>query len=88
LHFQVLLRISRAVLTFLVRWKNIQMYFSQFYISMVRAGEESGKLTDSFRYLADYLERQYELTSKTKNALIYPAFVIATFIIVMVLMLT
>jgi type IV pilus assembly protein PilC len=62
--------------------------FSQFYISMVHAGEESGKLTDSFRYLADYLERQYELTSKTKNALIYPAFVIITFITVMVLMLT
>lgn len=62
--------------------------FSQFYISMVKAGEESGKLTDSFRYLADYLEREYELTSKTRNALIYPAFVIATFIVVMILMLT
>jgi type IV pilus assembly protein PilC len=62
--------------------------FSQFYISMVKAGEESGKLTDSFRYLADYLEREYELTSKTRNALIYPAFVITTFIAVMVLMLT
>ncbi len=62
--------------------------FSQFYISMVHAGEESGKLTDSFRYLADYLEREYELTSKTKNALIYPAFVIITFITLMVLMLT
>jgi type IV pilus assembly protein PilC len=65
-----------------------QNVFSTFYINMVRAGEESGKLTDSFRYLADYLERQYELTSKTKNALIYPAFVITTFIVVMVLMLT
>ncbi|HRY62549.1 MAG TPA: type II secretion system F family protein, partial [Candidatus Paceibacterota bacterium] len=33
------------------------------------------------------LERSYELTSKVKNALIYPAFVIASFIIVMILML-
>lgn len=65
-----------------------QNVFSTFYINMVRAGEESGKLTDAFRYLADYLERQYELTSKTKNALIYPAFVITTFIVVMILMLT
>ncbi len=64
-----------------------QNIFSPFYISMVRSGEESGKLTDSFRYLADYLERQYELTTKTRNALIYPAFVIVTFIVVMVLML-
>ncbi len=62
--------------------------FSQFYISMVHAGEESGKLTDSFRYLADYLEREYELTSKTRNALIYPIFVVVTFIVVIVLMLT
>jgi type IV pilus assembly protein PilC len=65
-----------------------QNVFTSFYVNMVRAGEESGKLTDSFKYLADYLEREYELTSKTKNALIYPAFVIVTFITVMVLMLT
>lgn len=62
--------------------------FSNFYVSMVRAGEESGKLTETFKYLADYLERQYELVSKTKNALVYPAFVIVTFIVVMILMLT
>lgn len=62
--------------------------FSNFYISMVRAGEESGKLTETFQYLADYLERQFELMSKTRNALIYPAFVIVTFIVVMILMLT
>jgi type IV pilus assembly protein PilC len=62
--------------------------FSNFYIAMVRAGEESGKLTETFRYLADYLERQYELVSKTKNALVYPAFVVVTFIGVIALMLT
>lgn len=61
--------------------------FSEFYVNMVKAGEESGKLTETFLYLADYLERQYELSSKTKNALIYPAFVILTFVVVMVLML-
>jgi len=62
--------------------------FSDFYVNMVKAGEESGKLTETFLYLADYLDRSYELTSKTKNALIYPAFVVATFAIVMILMLT
>lgn len=60
--------------------------FSDFYINMVKSGEESGKLTQTFTYLADYLERQYQLTSKTKNALIYPAFVIGVFVIVMTLM--
>lgn len=63
-----------------------QDVFSPFYVNMVKAGEESGKLTQTFLYLADYLDRQYELTSKTRNALVYPAFVIVVFITVMVLM--
>lgn len=62
--------------------------FSSFYVNMIKAGEESGKLDETFEYLADYLDRSYEVTSKVKNALIYPAFVIFTFISVMVLMLT
>ncbi len=62
--------------------------FSDFYVNMVRAGEESGKLDQTFLYLADYIDRSYELTSKARNALIYPAFIMATFIGVMTLMLT
>ncbi len=62
--------------------------FSDFYVNMVRAGEESGHIDQSFAYLADYLDRTYEVSSKAKNALIYPAFVIFTFIAVMVLMFT
>jgi type II secretory pathway component PulF len=62
--------------------------FSSFYVNLVRAGEESGSLEKSFDYLADYLDRQYEIVSKAKNALIYPAFVVGIFMVVMVLMLT
>ncbi|MEK7531727.1 MAG: type II secretion system F family protein, partial [Patescibacteria group bacterium] len=62
--------------------------FSGFYVNMVKSGEESGKLSEVFLYLADYLDRNYEVTSKVKNALVYPAFVIFTFFAVMVLMLT
>jgi type IV pilus assembly protein PilC len=62
--------------------------FTSFYVNMVRSGEESGKLDQTFLYLADYLDRNYAVTSKAKNALIYPAFVIFTFVAVMVLMLT
>jgi type II secretory pathway component PulF len=62
--------------------------FTEFYVSMVKAGEESGKLNDTFSYLADYLDRNYELTSKVRGALIYPAFVTATFFVVMILMFT
>ena len=62
--------------------------FSTFYTNMVKSGEESGKLDQTFLYLADYLERNYETTSKARNALIYPSFVIFVFIAVMVIMFT
>lgn len=58
--------------------------FSPFYVNMVKAGEESGKLNESFLYLADYLDRDYELRQKVKKALTYPMFVVGTFIVIMV----
>lgn len=57
--------------------------FSPFYVNMVKAGEESGKLNESFLYLADYLDRDYELRQKIKKALTYPIFVVCTFIAIM-----
>lgn len=62
--------------------------FTSFYVSMVKAGEESGNLDETFVFLADYIDRTHELQSKAKNALIYPSFVVITFIAVMILMFT
>ncbi len=62
--------------------------FSSFYVNMVRAGEESGKLDETFAFLAEYLDRNFELTQKARNALVYPAFIMLTFVVVMVLMMT
>lgn len=62
--------------------------FTPFYVNMVRAGEEAGKLDETFAFLADYLDRNYEITQKARNALVYPAFVTLTFIVVMVMMMT
>jgi type IV pilus assembly protein PilC len=62
--------------------------FSTFYTNMIRSGEESGKLSETFGYLADYLDRTYEVMSKAQNAFIYPAFVVGVFFTVMILMLT
>lgn len=62
--------------------------FDSFYVSMVKAGEETGKLDETFVYLADYLDRSFEVNQKAKNALVYPAFIVFTFVTVMVLMLT
>lgn len=61
--------------------------FSEFYVMLIKSGEVSGKLQDVFAYLANYLEREYELTSKAQRAMIYPSIVLTAFIIVAVVML-
>lgn len=62
--------------------------FSQFYISLVKSGEVSGKLDATLLYLADYLEGSASLNSKIRGALSYPIFVILAMVIVSVIMVT
>jgi len=62
--------------------------FSPFYVNMVKSGEETGKMDQAFTFMADYLDRNFAVSSKIKNALIYPAFVGFTFLTVMILMFT
>lgn len=56
--------------------------FSEFFISMVKAGEASGKLDVTLDYLADQAERDYELLSKVKGAMMYPSFIICAMMII------
>lgn len=49
--------------------------FSNFYVSVIRSGETSGKLDEVLTYLADEMEKDYDMTSKIKGAMIYPIFV-------------
>ena len=60
--------------------------FTQFYIKLIRAGEISGRLQQSLLYLADYLERNQAITSKIRNALAYPVFVIFAMVVVAIIM--
>ena len=62
--------------------------FSKFYVSMVRSGEASGKLTDVFNYLADYLEREHHFHGKLIGALVYPAFILFVFVVVVSIIIT
>lgn len=51
--------------------------FSDMYVNMVRAGEQSGALVEVLRRLADHYSRFAEVQSKFISALIYPAVVTA-----------
>jgi type II secretory pathway component PulF len=51
--------------------------FTDLYVNMVKAGEQSGALVDVLRRLAEHYERFAEVQSKFASALVYPAFVAA-----------
>lgn len=56
--------------------------FSDFYINMVKSGETSGRLDEALNYLADEAEKNHELLSKIRGAMIYPAFIIGGLVVV------
>jgi type IV pilus assembly protein PilC len=63
-------------------FSNYPEIFSPFYINMVKSGEVSGKLSEIFSYLADYLEREYYFLGKIRGAMIYPIFIFVVFILI------
>ncbi len=56
--------------------------FSEFYINMVASGETSGKIDEVLNYLADEQEKNYDLVSRIRGAMIYPAFIMGGLLIV------
>lgn len=48
--------------------------FPEFYSGMLSAGESSGKLTEVFQKLADFLESERSVKNKVQTAIIYPVF--------------
>ncbi len=64
-----------------------QKIFPPMFVSIVRVGENSGMLEDAFLQLVNYLELERDFRSRLKQALRYPAMVIAAmFIAVAILM--
>ncbi len=49
--------------------------FSELYVSMVRAGERSGKLDAVLEQVGEYLEKADAIQTKVKSAMAYPGFV-------------
>lgn len=67
-------------------FSNFPDIFSPFYVGMLKAGEKSGNIPESFDYLADYMEKNRDLRSQLMGALLYPAFVMVIFIFLLMLM--
>lgn len=62
--------------------------FPEIYRTLVGAGEQSGRLSEVLRRLADYLEARHALKQKVGLALIYPALVTAVALAVVLGLLT
>lgn len=62
--------------------------FSDLYVNMVRAGEQSGALVDVLRRLGDHYSRFAEVQSKFTSALIYPAIVACVGVVIIFCFMT
>ena len=62
--------------------------FSGFFVSMIRSAEVTGNLDQVAEFLADYNEREANLISKARSAMIYPLVIMVLFVVVAIIMMT
>ncbi len=59
-----------------VGMERFRAVFGDFFISLVKVGENSGTLSENFRYLAVELAKQGELSKKIRSAMAYPIIIL------------
>lgn len=67
---------------------NHPKYFSPVFVSLIKAGEDSGNLENVFQRLSIDLEKEKDLRSRIKSALIYPIILVCLSLMVLFLMLS
>jgi len=60
--------------------------FSELFVNMIKVGEESGTLENILKILSLQMEKEHELKSKIKNAMIYPSIILLVMFIVGIVM--
>lgn len=56
--------------------------FSDFYVNIIMSGETSGRLSEVMNYVADQKEKDYDLESKIRGAMVYPSFIVTVLLVV------
>ncbi|MDD5251646.1 MAG: type II secretion system F family protein [Patescibacteria group bacterium] len=62
--------------------------FSDFFVNMLKSGETTGRLEEVMNYLADQMERDYDLMAKIKGAMTYPIIVLFGMVVIGFIMMT
>ncbi len=62
--------------------------FNKVFVSLIKAGEQTGRVSDVYKSLADTLKWQDELASQTKKLLMYPVMVLLVVTAVIIFLLT
>ncbi len=65
-------------------WKSFDRtgLFKGYTVSLMRIGEESGKFAENLKVIAEQQEKERNLKSKVKSALMYPAFVMILVVVI------
>lgn len=62
--------------------------FTPLFVSMVKAGEESGDLAGALKVVSEQMERMYDLKKKVRGALLYPCIILIAIFGIGALMMT
>lgn len=61
--------------------------FNNIYVNMVRVGETSGNLDEVLDILSEQMEKDHRLISRIRGAMIYPAVIVVTMIVIGIIMM-
>jgi type IV pilus assembly protein PilC len=73
--------------TFSDSLKEYPKVFSNLFVSMVRAGEESGNISQALKNIGDQMEKNYLLNKKIRGAMMYPSVIICLIVVIGALMM-
>jgi len=62
---------------------NYPKIFDNFYVNLIKSGEVSGNISGTLNYISEHLERENDIVTQLRQAMIYPIFVVCVLLVVL-----